>query len=246
MGKQLIAKGGRVLYFSIDNPNADLYCKNLRMETGEMTYTIVFKNGECVECNPRIRGLHNVSNALAAALVGYECGMNPRNIVKAIEEFDGILRRFEYIGSVNGADVYDDYAHHPSEIIATLEMASRLGYQRIICAFQPHTYSRTYAFFDEFCSAFKKCDEVIFADIYPARETNVYGVSSQDLAKNTPNAIYIQSPEMICKHLITKAKKSTLIITMGAGKMNEVARFLTEMNNKGNNFKNTDQGFEEN
>ena len=129
----------------------------------------------------------------------------------------------EYIGTINGALVYDDYAHHPTEIRATLRAARELEFKKIICAFQPHTYSRTKEFFSEFTESFKNADEIIFADIYPAREKNVFGVSSSALASETENAVYIPSFQKITQYLLKKADSDTLILTMGAGKMNEIA-----------------------
>ncbi|MBQ7332920.1 MAG: UDP-N-acetylmuramate--L-alanine ligase, partial [Clostridia bacterium] len=228
IGKRLQAYGVKIKYFSMYNENTDAYCSNYKITTGRASFDIIMKTHIVQDIKLSVVGSHNAANALASALAASLCNASAASIQDALSGFKGIKRRFEYVGSVKGADVYDDYAHHPTEIKATLKAASTLGYERIFCAFQPHTYSRTSEFFSEFASAFDCCDEVIFSDIYAAREKNIYGVSSKALAASAKNGIYIKDFSEIQKYLFEKAKKGTLIITMGAGRMNEVAYALTE------------------
>ena len=132
----------------------------------------------------------------------------------------------EYIGECKGAAVYDDYAHHPTEIKAAIDGAGALGYSKTICVFQPHTYSRTAAFFNEFAQAFDGADEVIFTDVFAAREENIYGVSVEKLAQRTKNGRYISTFFDIVNYLYERAEEGVLILTLGAGRLNEVARKL--------------------
>ena len=125
--------------------------------------------------------------------------------------------RLEFKGKLGGADVYDDYAHHPTEIAATLDAARQMGYDRVICVYQPHTYSRTKGLFDEFAAALGKADLPILCDIYAARETDTLGVSSAQLAAATRGAVYMDSFDKIADFLRANARAGDLILTMGAG-----------------------------
>ena len=126
-------------------------------------------------------------------------------------------RRLEYKGQFRGADIYDDYAHHPGELAATLEAVRSMGYQRIILAFQPHTYTRTKALFDDFVRELSKADVVVLAEIYAARERNTIGISSKDLAERIPGAIYCASLGQVTACLEELAQPRDMILTMGAG-----------------------------
>lgn len=230
--KRLRAVGVTTFSFSLYNRKADAYCEAVEPVTAKTSVTAkIF--GETLTFTLRLVGEHNAANALATLLCAKALGYSKSAAKAGLEAFKGIKRRLEYIGTANGADVYDDYAHHPTEIRATLKAVKQLGYERIICAFQPHTYSRTSEFFDGFAKAFDGCCEVIFADIYAAREKNVYGVTSKALAAATPNGIYLKNSDDIKSRLLQKAEKGTLILTMGAGRMNEIAYALTQNATKG-------------
>ena len=219
-------RGVRILTFSLTDKNADAFATETDEKRGLFSFTGCIKQQLPFRCSLSVPGIHNVSNALAAALCASVYGIKSEIISSSLSGFTGLKRRFEYIGNYAGADIYDDYAHHPTEIRATLKTARSLGYKRIICAFQPHTYSRTYSLFRDFTAAFTDCDLVIFADIFPAREVNIYGVSSEMLAASTENAIYIPSFEGIYRFLAENAEKDTMILTMGAGKLNRVSYAL--------------------
>lgn len=223
LGEKLRNIGKRIYYFSANNRLAHAYCKARYKDRSSQSLDISVLGEDYNGVKLSLLGEHNVYNALCAILCAKLHGAEPQNIRNALGNFSGLKRRMEYIGTVNGARVYDDYAHHPTEIRATLTSARELGYKKIVCAFQPHTYSRTKEFFKEFTESFKNADEVIFADIYPAREENVFGISSLALANETENAIYIPSFQKITEYLLKKADSDTLILTMGAGKMNEIA-----------------------
>lgn len=138
-------------------------------------------------------GRHNILNALAAAAAAKALGIPGMAVEQGLATFTGAGRRFEHKGNYNGAEVYDDYAHHPGELHALLTTAKTLGYQRILCAFQPHTYSRTKALFQEFVEELKLPDVAILMEIFAARETDTLGISSKDLADAIPGALYCKT-----------------------------------------------------
>ena len=175
----------------------------------------------------RVFGKHNVYNALAAAAAASICGISPDVIETSLAEFVGAKRRMECKGTLNGAMVYDDYGHHPVEINATLAGAREMGYRRILCAYQPQTYSRTAKLFDEFVGAFGRADRVYFADIYAAREQNTFGVSSKGLAESIgQTAEYCGSFENVAEALKRDAKEGDLIIVIGAGDIYKIYELL--------------------
>lgn len=217
---------GRHVTFGIEK-EADYSARNICHKNGVTSFE--FWGGEECLCNIRLHvfGLHNVYNALAAAAAASLCGISPDLIVKSLGEFVGAKRRMERKGILNGAVVYDDYGHHPVEINATLSGAREMGYNRILCAYQPHTYSRTAKLFDEFVQAFGSADRVYFADIYAAREQNVFGISSADLAKRIGTAAeYCGSFEQVARALKRDAKEGDLVIVMGAGDIYKVYDLL--------------------
>ena len=168
-----------------------------------------------------VTGNHNVSNALSVIAVADQLDIDLETIQKGILSFTGTDRRFQYKGEVNGVTVIDDYAHHPTEIKATLTSARNYPHKDIWCIFQPHTYTRTKAFFHEFAEALSLADHVILADIYAARETDTLGMSSEALAEELKklgaDAYYLSSFEAIEKFALEKCIHGDVLITMGAG-----------------------------
>lgn len=138
-------------------------------------------------------------------------------VEEGLASFTGAGRRFERKGAYRGADVYDDYAHHPDELQALLAMAKTLGYKRVVCAFQPHTYSRTAALFDRFVEALRGADQAVLMEIFAAREQNDLGVSAKDLADKIPGAIYCATLEEVTSYLAQTARPGDLLLTVGAG-----------------------------
>ena len=203
--------------FGLEAPEADCRGVNLRWDHGLPSFDVVIRGQVYTHLDLQVGGKHNVYNALAAASAAYLLGI-PGGAVKAgLEAFTGAGRRFEYKGEYNGAKVYDDYAHHPGELHALLDMARSLGYERIVCAFQPHTYSRTKALFDEFVQELLRPDVVILAEIYAAREKNTIGITSADLAREIPGAICCPTLEAVTDALAQAARPGDLILTVGAG-----------------------------
>ncbi len=225
--KALEGYDGWIIGISLTDPNADFYPANLCYEHGTGTYTLCRKGVELCEIHLPVIGSFNVYNSLCAAAVAITCGVEPEILSNAMTTFRGASRRFEQKGVVGGIAVYDDYAHHPDEIRATLNAASKLGFSKLYCVFQPHTYSRTHDLLSQFEAAFSAANQVIFADIYAARETDTLGVSSALLAKDT-GGLYFSSFEEIADYLAEKAAPGDLVLTMGAGDVYKIGKQLLE------------------
>ena len=165
-----------------------------------------------------VMGRHNALNALAAAAAAWMMGIPGEAVSHGLEAFHGAGRRMEFKGTFNGADVYDDYAHHPDELAATYDaFRTTMGDRRIVLAFQPHTYSRTSALFDDFVEKLKKFDVVVLAEIYAARERNSIGISSADLAKKIPGAVFCETLPEVTDYLRQNVREGDVVLTMGAG-----------------------------
>lgn len=181
-----------------------------------------FKKGTFVKrVSLSVNGDHNVSNALAALAVADQLNISAGEACEGLKKFRGTKRRFEYKGEVNGITIIDDYAHHPTEIKASLMAARHYPHRDVWCIFQPHTYTRTKALFHEFVDALSYADHVILADIYAARETDTLGISSKDIAESLcredTDAFYLPSFEEIEAFCLEKCEKGDMLITMGAG-----------------------------
>ena len=164
-----------------------------------------------------VLGRHNAMNALAASAAAWMMGIPGETVSRGVQSFHGAGRRMEFKGKFNGADVYDDYAHHPDELRATLEAVRSMGYKRVVLAFQPHTYSRTKALFDDFVRELKKADVVVLAEIYAARERNTIGISSAQLAEQIPGAVYCETLPDVTAYLRENVREGDIVVTMGAG-----------------------------
>ncbi len=214
--------GAQIKYFSLEK-ETDYYAKNIDLSDGYGDFDIM--KGEKLLCHVKLSvpGIHNVANATAAAASADLCEIDAEAIKKGIERFIGVKRRFEKVKTLNsGAIVIDDYAHHPDEITVTLNSAKRVAKGKVICIFQPHTYSRTKALFDDFVTALSIADKVLMAPIYPARETDTLGVSSDDVAKKIGNAESLHSFEELKARATELAEKGDMVITMGAGDVYKV------------------------
>ena len=178
----------------------------------------VICDGECY-CHLQLQvvGRHNAVNALAAAGTAWMLGVPGQAVSDGLATFRGAGRRLEFKGQYNGADVYDDYAHHPGELSATIDAVRTMGYQRVILAFQPHTYTRTQALFSEFVEQLRKPDQVVLAEIYAARERNTSGISSKDLLKEIPGGVYCRTLPEVTEYLKQIAQPGDVILTVGAG-----------------------------
>ena len=195
----------------------DVHAANLTWEKGFPTFDIIAEGELFAHVKLSVPGIHNVRNALAAAAAARCLGVSAAPVEEGLAAFHGAGRRLEKKGEYHGAMVYDDYAHHPQELRALLTTVGELGYQRVICAFQPHTYTRTHELFHEFVEVLKLPDVALLAEIYPAREQNTLGISSNDLAKEIPGAIFCPTLEAVTQKLRELARPGDLILTVGAG-----------------------------
>ena len=204
----------------------DVHAAGLTWSKGLPSFDIILRGERFAHVSLRVPGLHNVKNALAAAAAAAALGVSGEAVERGLGQFGGAGRRFEYKGSFRGAEIYDDYAHHPGELKALLDAAHTLGYQRVICAFQPHTYTRTAALFDDFVEVLKQPDVALLAEIYAARETNDIGISSKDLAARIPGSEYYATLPEVTERLRALARPGDLILTVGAGDIFTVGEAL--------------------
>ncbi len=214
--------GADVKYFSI-RTDADYHAKNIDLSDGYGEFDIM--KGSMLLCRVKLSvpGIHNVANALAAAASADICGIETKFIKAGLESFTGVKRRFEKVETLSsGAIVIDDYAHHPDEIRTTLNSAKSIAKGKVICIFQPHTFSRTRALFKDFVSALSIADKVLMAPIYAARETDTLGVSSDAVAERIENAECLHTFGELRERAQELAEKGDLVITMGAGDVYKV------------------------
>ena len=211
----------RVITYGLDH-EANYQARDISFDKyGHASFSVLRDGKKTGSYYLKVPGIHNVSNALASIAVGHLLGIPEESIIKGLSSFSGTDRRFQYKGEVAGVTVIDDYAHHPTEIEATLQAARNYPGKKIWCVFQPHTYTRTKALLPEFAKALTLADHVVLADIYAAREQNTIGISSEDLMNRirelgTP-CEYVPTFDEIEKFLLENCAPGDLLITMGAG-----------------------------
>lgn len=209
---------GGTVTFGIENEYATFRAVELTYENGYPTFDILLDGEFFAHIALSVPGRHNVYNALAAAAVAHLCGLCAQDIAAGLHAFRGAGRRMEYKGTLNGAAVYDDYGHHPTEVAATLQGLSQMGFAHVYCVFQPHTYSRTAQLADQFAGAFEHADHVILVDIYAAREKDSKGISSAKLAsKIGAKAAYQPDYEKVAEQLRARVTERDAVVIMGAG-----------------------------
>ena len=199
---------------------------NTELQDGLFCCDVVHDGNLYCRMKLRVPGQHNLLNALASAAVAIHLGVPSDDFAKGIGAYNGVGRRFEFKKNWREAKVYDDYSHHPTEITAALKAALDLKPNRVICVFQPHTYSRTVSLLDDFAGALAYADNIILCPIYAARETNTYGVSSQDLADRIPGAVVANDLRHAAQLLEELVQPGDLIFTMGAGDVNRIVQYL--------------------
>ncbi len=202
--------------FALDHP-ADCTAANLTETEEGPSFDVCVHGERYAHVSLRVHGRHNVLNALAAAAAAWVLDLPGSAVEAGLGEFTGAGRRFEHKGTYHGAEIYDDYAHHPDELHALLTTAKELGYQRLVVAFQPHTYTRTAMLFDHFVEELKLADVAVLAEIYAAREQNTLGISSADLCRRIPGAVYCSTLDKVADQLRLLARPGDLILTVGAG-----------------------------
>ena len=204
------------------NPQADVQASEISHKENTSTFTVSRNDNNLGTVTIQVPGKHNVQNALAAISVGLELGVPFEKIKPGIEKFTGVYRRWEKKGEVDGVTVYDDYAHHPTECKATLSGAKAGWRRRVVCVFQPHLYSRTRDFYEEFAKSFLLSDVLVVTDVYPAREEPIQGITGE-LIVNAAKQFghkevhYVQDKKQVPAFLKTHVKKGDIVITMGAG-----------------------------
>ena len=217
--------GRELMTFGLTD-KADVWPRKLVQLGIQSDFDIMYRGKLFTHVTIHVPGIHNVKNALAATAAAITLGCGPLAVRYGLAAFNGAGRRFEFKGKYNGADVYDDYAHHPGELHALLDAVEPLGYKRTIVVFQPHTYSRTKALFQDFVSELRRPDMTIMAEIYAAREQNTIGISSKDIADQIDNAMFFDSFDEILKALRWTASPGDIILTVGAGDIYKVGERL--------------------
>jgi UDP-N-acetylmuramate--alanine ligase len=220
-----------VLTYGINK--GDVRAKNISFDSkGHATFTVTKDNMDLFDVTLQTTGKHNILNALSIICVSLIFGVSKEAIIEGLSECKGAHKRFEYKGEFNGATIIDDYAHHPTEIKATLDTAALIPHEKIYAVFQPHTYTRTKTLFDDFTRCFSNADELLLMDIYAAREKNTGLVSSDSLGdairKTGVNCINVHNHEEAAKYLMNKASTGDLILTIGAGDVVKVADLILE------------------
>ena len=216
------------------SPDSDYSAADITYdELARPSFTLLVKGEPAERISLGVPGEHNVYNALAAIAVSRAVGVSEKAMTEGLSRFTGTNRRFEKKGVIGGVTIIDDYAHHPQEIAATLAAAHNYPHRKLWCVFQPHTYTRTRAFLDEFAQALSAADEVILADIYAARETDTLGISSRDIAERIEKlgkkATYLPTFDEIETFILENCSPGDLLITMGAGDIVKVGERLLGM-----------------
>lgn len=222
-----------ILKYGTSNKQADFYADNISFdENGFSTFDVYKNNNFYTNIHLSVSGTHNVLNALSCIALCDYYGIDKIYLQSALKKFTGAHRRFEFKGTVNGANVYDDYGHHPTEILATLSSIKSKKHNESWVVFQPHTYSRTKNHLDDFAKALLNFDNIIILDIYAARETNTYNISSKDLVEKInsldKDAKYIPNFDECISYLKSNVKENDIVLTLGAGTVTDIGPKLID------------------
>lgn len=237
-----------VFYYRIEDPNlrkladewrgektsfgfsekADIYAADIKIEPFKIVFSCFYKREMLGTFTLNVPGIHNVLNALAAVSLGVRLGIDTDIIKGAIAKYKGVKRRFEVIGDVGGTKIVEDYAHHPTEIKATIQAAYSLKPRRLITVFQPHRYTRTKSFYKDFSTSFMGSSEVILTEVYSASEDRIDGSGVQsiydEMVKQSSAPVTLLEKEKIPRHIRLNAKKGDIVLVLGAGDIGKVAR----------------------
>ncbi len=221
----------KVITYGIENENANFIARDIKFDEEGFSSYEVYKDGKFYEkIKLSVPGIHNVLNSLACIAMCDSYGLDKTKVKSALSKFVGAGRRFEYKGKVNNAKIYDDYGHHPTEILATSKALKNKEFNKSWVVFQPHTYSRTKTLIDDFAKALLNYDNIIILDIYAAREKNVYNISSIDLVNKIKDlgkeAKYIPNFEECVSYLKQNVKEGDIVLTQGAGTVTEIGDML--------------------
>ena len=221
-------KGKEMISFGFKDTN-DYYAENIEEYKGAFTkFDVMYKGEKLGSVELSIPGIHNVLNALAAVASAIYSGAEFNDCIKGLQEFKGAGRRFEDLGTYNGIDFVDDYAHHPAELKVTLEAAMKMGYNTVWAVFQPFTYSRTAMHFDEFVDVLKIPDKCVMTEIMGSREVNTYDIYTSQLAEKIPDSVWFNTQEEVAEYVVKNAKAGDLVLTMGCGDIYKSAFMMIE------------------
>jgi len=230
----------QIITFGKDS-SCDFWPANVKHENGLLTtFDAMYKNEKLGEITLHVAGIHNVLNALAAVAVSHFLGIDFAAVQKGLSEFHGAKRRFEKLGYEKGITVVDDYAHHPTELEATLRAAMEMNFNNVWAVFQPFTFSRTKLLLDDFARVLQIPDHAVLTDIMGSREKNTYGIFTRHLAEKIPGCIWFPQDEsaewtderkyenfsQICDHICQNAKEGDLVITLGCGDAYKIAKMI--------------------
>jgi len=214
--------------FGLSDKN-DYYAQNITVDEQSLTCFDVFYRGEKLDrLSLHIPGTHNVLNALASYAVCHTVGMKSDDIRQGTEAFGGAHRRFELLGVRKGVSVYDDYAHHPAELAATLKAAKGMPFRQVWAVFQPFTFSRTYLLLEDFVEALKIADHTVLAPIMGSREVNTYDIHSYQIAEKIEGAVVLSTFREIADYVCAKAQPGDMVITLGCGDIYKAAKLMLE------------------
>ena len=219
-------RGLPVLTFGIES---DAFVKGVNFSPDYRSFDVLVGGKPYCHLSLSVVGKHNALNALAACATAYIHGIDGETCARGLATFTGAGRRMEFKGRYHGADVYDDYAHHPGELHALITAVKTMGYKRIVLAFQPHTYTRTKALFDDFVWELQSVDVPIVAEIYAAREQNTVGITSANLCNEIAGSRYCPTLQDVTKVLAEIAREGDLILTVGAGDIYKAGEALLKM-----------------
>lgn len=214
-----------IISFGFGHGN-DYYADNIINDKMYQRFDLICKGKKIADIELNVPGKHNIYNALAAIVASICLGVDINDVKKSIKEFKGVHRRFEYVGKINGMTIIDDFAHTPTEIEATITTALKLGYDRVVTIFQPHTFSRTIALFDDFIKILSLPDKVIIAPIYASREIDKGEISSKKLADRIDGAIYLENFKDIVDFVLENSRPNDLILTIGAGDVYKCGKMI--------------------
>lgn len=216
------------LTFGFSSHN-DYYPANIQHLGGtELTFDLMYRGEKLCALPLHIPGDHNILNAVAASAAAIAAGASPKDCQKGLDGFRGAGRRFEVLASVNGITIADDYAHHPTELEATLKAAKALDFSRVWAVHQPFTYSRTKMLLDDFARVLQIADKVVLSEIMGSREKNTYGIYTKDLAEKIPGCVWFDGFEEIACYVAENARPGDLVITLGCGDVYKAAKLIIQ------------------
>lgn len=220
--------GPKIVTYGFGKEN-DYYADEIRDSLrAREQFSVFYRGRKLAEVDLSVPGKHNIYNALAAFAAADDLGVDAQDIAENLHRFTGVHRRFERLGEFGGVTVADDFAHHPTEIAATLTAAKQMGFSRVWAVFQPHTYSRTFLLLDDFAKVLRIADRVVLSEILAVRETNTYNIYAKDLAAKIPGCVWFKTFDEIAGYMIENARDGDLILTLGGGDIYKCANLIVE------------------